>query len=1230
MSKKNILFSILTLALWIVSTCPTRAEMDPASRKRIKKVDNLKSTAAGCVESKGFEWLSVNNVRCRVNVGGDMFYGHDGLPSSYFIPANGTATSLYCSSLWIGGLDINKQLKLAAHRFRGKGVDFWPGPLTTDKTASIDPENCVKYDRFFKMSRKMVQEYIAHTDPVSGEFVPAEGYKIPDEILNWPGNGVEGDKLQQSYLAPYVDYNKNGVYEPTKGDYPYYDMDNELCGSNTPIPESDVQIYSENDPRHITGGRLVDQVIKGDETLWWVFNDKGNVHTETQGEAIGLEIRAQAFAFSTSDEINNMTFYSYEIVNRSTYTLTETFFSPWLDTDLGYSYDDYVGCDVGRGLGYCYNGKDVDGSGTSEAYGAQPPAVGVDFFQGPYLDADGKDNPDVKKLKGVKPDASINGVNFDDGIIDNERFGMRRFIYHNNGGGSEPNIDPQTAPDYYNYLRGIWRDNSRMQYGGNGHPSGGAVGPDADFMFPGDSDPWNWGTGGTPPEDGYNKNGKYWTEQGEGNAPGDRRFMQSAGPFTLEPGAVNYITYGIPWARAASGGAWASVEKLRKVDDKCQKLFENCFKLIDGPNAPDLIFRETENKLICFITNPDGSNNEGESYDEYDPNISIPEINHPKLKRDTTYTFEGYMIYQLVDETVSPDEFSDNSRARLIAQFDVKNGLTTLVNVVQDDDSGYDFPVVKVKGKDNGIQHSFEITEDLFAEKDKQLVNHKTYYYSAVAYAANQYLPYSSDPSSGLIEGQKKPYLSGRNGIATYSAIPHTEVNGVIPNVKFGDGIELVRLQGTGNGGIDLEFAKGEEERLLAKEIASDENTFGNKNYPILYHPKYKAGNGPLNLKVIDPVKIKKGKYEVRFTSRKNVVQEDKSELPTAVDDEYEMNSARWSLFEILTNESGDVIGEKEYKADTTIDYLYDQAYIDLGFSIALEQSYFPGPVRVGTIYGGQTPEANYEILSTNNGLIFSTEVYDDENNIWMTGVMDYDGLPKSCFNWIRSGNYNPTVGDDKSLMQDTRVSSSATSNADPNGVYEKIAMGTWSPYNLIASHDEGAYLYSPLPYKQSKKDEKKMNRLGSVDIVFTADKSKWTRCPVFEMCPDSKISQNNGEKFQLRKSPSIDKDGNFAKADAKPSNDPNSAAYISAKGMGWFPGYAINLETGARLNITYTENSYLTQLNGADMKFNPAERDVNLPQVFDPAVVDPLNMTPRFGGMHYVMVWSTGETEEG
>ena len=120
-----------------------------------------------------------------------------------------------------------------------------------------------------------------------------------------------------------------------------------------------------------------DHVLKGDETLFWIFNDNAGAHTESSGSPIGLEIRGQCFGFSTNDDLNNMTFYSYEIINRSTYTLTNTFFSQWVDPDLGYANDDYVGCDVSRGLGYCYNGSNVDGTGQIWAYGDQPPAVGV-------------------------------------------------------------------------------------------------------------------------------------------------------------------------------------------------------------------------------------------------------------------------------------------------------------------------------------------------------------------------------------------------------------------------------------------------------------------------------------------------------------------------------------------------------------------------------------------------------------------------------------------------------------------------------------------------------------------------------------------------------------------------------------------------------------------------------------------------------------------------------------
>ncbi len=90
-----------------------------------------------------------------------------------------------------------------------------------------------------------------------------------------------------------------------------------------------------------------------------------------------------------------------------------------------------------------------------------------------------------------------------------------------------------------------------MQFGGTAVPgAAGTVGPECDFMFPFDSDPCNWGTGGLTPGGIFAQNGKYWSEEtgnnGGPNPVNDRRFMQSAGPFTLKSGAVNYITFGVP------------------------------------------------------------------------------------------------------------------------------------------------------------------------------------------------------------------------------------------------------------------------------------------------------------------------------------------------------------------------------------------------------------------------------------------------------------------------------------------------------------------------------------------------------------------------------------------------------------------------------------------------------------------------------------------------------------
>ena len=1215
------IFRLLIVAFLFLNVTGVRAEKSHYYGKGDNNTRSLKGTTAGCTPSSTFAWLNINNARVRVNAGGDMWWDlPGGTGAKYYIPANGSATSLYAGSLWIAGLDVNQQLKCAAVRFRqgpdfNGGNDFWTGPLTTDGTATIDATTCMQYDKMYTITRAEVDEFLSYWNEETQLMEFPDGYQIPSSIAEWPAHG-DNTKLISYYLAPFKDVNNDGHYDPEWGDYPYYDIDNELCHSQVPTME-------EVEAGTVKGSILADQVIKGDQTIWWVFNDKGNAHTETGGSAIGMEIRAQAFAFATNDEINNMTFYSYEIINRSTYTLTNTYFSPWTDVDLGYSKDDFVGCDVSRGLGYGYNGVNIDGNGEPESYGPNPPAVGVDFFQGPYLDPDGIDNPKYDPITGENCDESINGVNFGNGIVDDERFGMRRFVYHVNAEGV--NGDPKKASEYYLLLRGIWKNGEKMHFGGNAVPGAtGVTDVPCDFMFPFDSDPCLWGTGGIDPGfDGY------WSEEtgdnGSPNNPDDRRFMQSAGPFTLKPGAVNYITFGVPWARSNAGTAWSSVELLRRVDDKCQSMFDNCFDVLDGPDAPDLTFRELDRQLIVYITNSSNSNNYGESYTEVDPQICGPLSTDSTLRNDSIYRFEGYIVYQLANKEVSVDELNDINKARIVYQCDVKNGISSIINYVYDDNLQASVPTLMVEGADAGIKSTFVITQDEFTTTgDVNLINHKTYYYMAISYAYNNYQDYAVDANDPMaLFGQKTPYLAGRKNIKLYSATPHKIVNGTVINSNYGDKPEITRWSGLGNGGNQLELSQKTIDEIMSKAPATDSMLFGDPDYPIAYHPTYKSGYGPIDVKIIDPLNVVSSDYAIWFEDFHG-----KYINNVTGDNGVEGDSAQKLIFRWVLK---DLKSGEEFVSDTTSDFESEQIFLERGISVQIYQPWTLGPHKIGTYFDANSGSDKpvFEVLAKNSGLITSYVTYADSSHKWLSGIRDDDNLPGSAINWIRSGTYA-----DQNAKENNDYDVSAATNGtnkpfDPSEAFEQIADGTWAPLILTnPSGNNGKFVPGPM-YKNNCRTDTIFRKIGSIDIVLTSDKSKWTRCPVIEMCMDKKLSEGNVPAFTLRDAPSVDKDGNSCEdMYMEPSNDPNDPNYIAARGMGWFPGYAIDIESGARLNMCFGEDSFYPELNGRDMLFNPPALKEStvlsapLAQLSDPVLFDPVDGTAVMGGKHFVYIF--------
>ena len=156
------------------------------------------SRAAGCSNPTDFIYLNFNNVKARIETGGLMWQDRSSGASDYKVPGNQDVAVIYAGALWMGGEDINGQLKLAAQKF-GTGRDFWTGPLSTNDgnpgnadqflgqpiTADVDlvraygdaeiiPEECAKYDQVFTIRKTEITQFISYWNCTYGTADPAD------------------------------------------------------------------------------------------------------------------------------------------------------------------------------------------------------------------------------------------------------------------------------------------------------------------------------------------------------------------------------------------------------------------------------------------------------------------------------------------------------------------------------------------------------------------------------------------------------------------------------------------------------------------------------------------------------------------------------------------------------------------------------------------------------------------------------------------------------------------------------------------------------------------------------------------------------------------------------------------------------------------------------------------------------------------------------------------------
>lgn len=404
------------------------------------------SIFAQCSPPTASAELNINNVRALLMNGGDFWWDGVGVPR-YEYPKGSSRYALFAGAMWLSALDANGNILTSAMKYRTDGYDFYSGPINSS-TGTVTSSSCSVFNHFWEVRRYTIQN---HLDKVTLG-VPVPLSQIDNSILNWPAKGNSHFTAYsiQDDLAPFVDFNNNGIYDPENGDYPD---------------------------------------IKGDQAIFWVINDIGGAHTNSNGTPIGVEIQFLAYAYyDQTSALNEATFYDIKVIKKTPGNASDFYLGLFVDPDLGNPQDDFIGCDTSTNTGYVYNGDSFD-----EDYAGRPGyAQNIPIISTTFLN---------KK--------------------------MNSFSYFTSA--LDATGDPSLPVEYRNYLRGMWKDGSAKTIGGIGY--GGTISTSYTYY------------------DNPSLPSPAWSEISNSNVPGDRRYIQSCGPYSLnsmESFDLSFVTIAHP------------------------------------------------------------------------------------------------------------------------------------------------------------------------------------------------------------------------------------------------------------------------------------------------------------------------------------------------------------------------------------------------------------------------------------------------------------------------------------------------------------------------------------------------------------------------------------------------------------------------------------------------------------------------------------------------------------
>ncbi|MBS1494022.1 MAG: T9SS type A sorting domain-containing protein [Bacteroidetes bacterium] len=304
-------------------------------------------------------------------------------------------------------------------------------------------------------------------------------------------------------------------------------------------------------------------------------------------------------------------FIKYVVLNKSLVEWKKTYFSMFMNPQIGDSLDDYVGCDTIRRLGYAYNKDNNDGTGQGNSYGAAPPAVGIKLL-------DQNDGLSMTSFHYVIPEQI------------------------------EPSPPceefPYTPLEAYNLMRGYKKDNTPWLDPTASPPKA------TKFTFPGDPET---GSGWTEYTGVIDNCFGSTSGQVTPNYSNRRTFLMSSGSDSYSVPCPSYIQFQYAQLVARGTDNKNSVTKLKLLADKAQNFYEHGFIIGITP-----VSTEIPDKFSLFQNYPN----------PFNPSTKIKfEIAKSDFVNLTVFDLSGKIVEELVNEKLNEGVYEVNFTAKNIS-----------------------------------------------------------------------------------------------------------------------------------------------------------------------------------------------------------------------------------------------------------------------------------------------------------------------------------------------------------------------------------------------------------------------------------------------------------------------------------------------------------------------------------------------------------------------------------